>query len=141
MSTSSTSLPEASLNASQVYTLLNLDDPEYGRIDGLSFTDQRIGQLTAEIVEVHVTVRKGRHFNAHHGVLWMNERGRIIASAIVTDGRKAVSYWHKPETLDRFAATPITTEHEYGLRSLGDSGAIPETRKFILENYNTEVAA
>lgn len=142
--------PDGKLNAKQISDLLAMQDPAHGSIFGLrAGTRQQILQLTDDgIVEVHVNIghaRRGIWYR--HAVVWMTDEGTWIASCIQKgeqnnktqkfEGDLVEGYlWTKDMIkLGRFGREPITKQYEHGMFSLGNSGAVPEIRKFIKENY------
>jgi hypothetical protein len=140
--------PDGTLNGKQLQHILQLDDARYGRVQSTGHgADRPIVKLTEEIVEIYLSV--GRTYTDRRSVvLWLNEKGKQIASAVWIgtkhDDSTVESYWVLPEDLDwkKLNYKPITKQHQYGMWSLGLDGAVPLTRKFIKDNYvDKEVSA
>jgi hypothetical protein len=138
--------PDGALNAKQLDMVLTLNDPDFGRIVAVGHgAPQPILKLTEEITEVHLQIGQGRDFMKRRTcVLWLNVAGKQIAAAIWVGKQRdellAKSYWIKPEDMDVIRSPdwePIVTEHEDGMWSLGNHGAVPLTRQFIKEHYTS----
>ena len=129
--------PEGTLNAKQFKAIIDLKDRRYGRCLDV-YEGRAFNKLTEEIIEAHFRIGISPD-RTRHCVLWLDLDGRQLASAVVvSDDRKAESWWIPPEKLRRPWASdlrPIQMLHRHGMWSIGLDGAVALTRQFVHDNY------
>ncbi len=140
--------PEGCLNKRQVDSLFSIDDPRYGRFNGLrAGIPQPILKLTDHgFLEVHGNI--GTHNLRvwdRQAVIWMNNSGEQLATAIqlgqqnastqMFDNAVVEAYlWDVEKRHQRWGKEPETRQYDR-FWSLGDQGAVPQIRQFIKETF------